>query len=232
MFDITIMAHPARTRQVAELAGTLGSCSIVEDTDGDVWSTGRAALLHNNRNRWSVVIQDDSIVGKRFTRHLFDILCAVEDMGHEGPVSLYMGRQRTRPPFQMSHIGDLARRYGASFARFSGPWWGQAIAVPTVMVKDAVAYGDSHPELRQYDWRITHFFGSIGVDCLYTLPSIVEHRTGVDEPSLLGHGSSKSRRALWFDPDPDVSRDGVVTPDMLEPRLQRKFPGLPKPKRR
>ncbi|WP_051854721.1 FkbM family methyltransferase [Streptomyces sp. NRRL B-1347] len=225
-----IMAHPSRQHFVHQLEDDLdGPARVVWDRHNDRWDTGRRALLaHDPEATHHLVIQDDVQPCRDLLAGCTELLAHVP-AGH--PVALYMGRTRTAPRFSMGHVVEAAQRK-AAFAAFEGPWWGQAVILPTSTVPAVVAFGDTHPQITNYDHRIAWYFNSIRMACYYTMPSLVEHRTGPENPSLLDHGNGEGRRAAWRIGDGEAATGidwgrGVVTPADLPPRLRGAFPSTP-----
>lgn len=227
-----VMAHPKREHFVHELLEDLdGPAEVVWDRYNDRWDTGRRSLLaHAPEATHHLVIQDDVQPCKALLAGCAEMLRHVPP---GNPVALYMGRSRTQPHrFRMSELVTAAQARDASFAVFEGPWWGQAVIVPTMSIPGIVSYGDTHPEITNYDHRIAWYFSSIGTPCYYTLPSLVEHRTGPDNPSLLAHGNAVTRRASWFvgldeTPASVAWSRGVVTPSDLPAKVRDAFPPTP-----
>ena len=216
-----VMAHPKRTLMAKRLASRL-VLSVVWDQHNSVWDTGRRALMAANPEATHhLVIQDDAVAPRGLVAECERLLAYVPG---ETPVSLYMGRYRHQPRlFSMEGLVDQARKQGASFAVFGGPWWGVGVIVPVSHVDAIVASGDrsKHPN---YDIRIAQFYASRGIDCWYTLPSIVDHRAGA---SLVGRRGSR-RHAMWR-ADGSLAalnwEGGIITPSDLN--LTRRFPATP-----
>lgn len=200
-----VMAHEKRRGMANQLATALDA-PIVWDERNNVWDTGRRALLAHldTGATHGLVIQDDADAPVDLIDGCEEMLAHVPD-GH--PVALYMGVARTRPRFPMRRV----IRKDRSFAVFPGPWWGVAVIVPTASIPELVAFGDTQ-DTPNYDHRIARFYESRGIDCYYTLPSLVNHR-GVR--SLLGRGTG--RRALWASRRATGHRwdRGIVTPRLL-----------------
>lgn len=194
------MAHPSRVGQVDELRARLDRAPTVvwDDGSNNVWITGRRSLLASleQPGSHSFILQDDAVIPDRLVEVCESIL------GHtppDVPVALYMGRSRTKPRrFAMSAVTDEAKSAGASFAVFGGPYWGVGLLIPQHDIEAIVAHGDenTHRE-RNYDIRIARFYESKGIDCWYTMPSVVDHRRG---PSLMGRAAT--RHAQWHEPGP------------------------------
>lgn len=217
------MAHRKRERLVHKLVAKLPA-PIIWDQKNDVWDTGRRALLaFNPEASHHLVIQDDAVVPRGLAAACERI---IQHVPPTVPVSLYMGKARIQPEkFSMMPVVDAARRTGAVFAVFPGPWWGVGIIVPTADIEAIVAYGDENPKRQpNYDLRIAQFYDSKGTDCYYTMPSIVDHRPG---PSLIGRRGSQ-RHALWSLDRPLSDVDwsaGTVRPSDMN--LSRPFPVTP-----
>lgn len=210
-----VMAHPKRTAMAKRLSKRLG-ISVVWDQQNSVWDTGRRALLARDPEATHhLVIQDDAVASRGLLAECERLLAHVPA---DTPVSLYMGRYRHQPRlFSMEGLVEQARLQGASFAVFGGPWWGVGVIVPTGHVEAIVAHGDRsrHPN---YDIRIAQYYASKRIDCWYTLPSIVEHRSG---PSLVGRRGSR-RHASWYHNGPLSELEwtgGSITPADLAGRF-------------
>lgn len=217
------MAHWKRERLVSKLRGRLPA-PVVWDERNDVWDTGRRALLaYNPDASHHLVVQDDAVVPRGLVEACEKIIVNVPS---DVPVSLYMGKARITPhKFSMMPVVDAVREQGASFAVFGGPWWGVGIILPTADIEAVVAYGDENPKRQpNYDLRIAQFYDSKGIDCYYTLPSIVDHRPG---PSLIGRRGS-NRHALWRHVGSLAELDwtgGSITP--ADMNLSQPFPVTP-----
>lgn len=228
--SVSVMAHPKRKRFVQELLALLdGPAQVIWDTANDRWDTGRRALLASRPDATHhLVIQDDVLPCRELLAACHRLLHFVPD-GH--PVSLYMGRSRTEPRrFNMGTVTRAARHKGARFAVFEGPWWGQGVIVPTSEIPGVVAFGDSHPHITNYDHRIAYYFVERGISCYYTMPSLIEHRYGPDNPSLLDH-HGLNRRAAWFvgtdQGAAEFGWDRTITPRDLPSSLRQRFPPTP-----
>lgn len=221
--SVVVMAHRKRERLVQKLTARFPA-PVVWDQHNDVWDTGRRALLaYNPDASHHLVVQDDAVVPRGLVGACEQILANVPP---NVPVSLYMGKARIQPEkFSMMPVVDAVRDRGASFAVFPGPWWGVGIILPTADIEAAVAYGDKNPKRQpNYDLRIAQFYDSKGVDCWYTLPSIIDHRQG---PSLIGRRGA-NRHALWKHDGPLSALDwngGIITP--ADMNISRPFPVTP-----
>lgn len=223
--SVAVMAHPKREEFVPGLVNAIGGdVAVVWDRRNDRWDTGRRALLAFEPDATHhLVIQDDAVVPDGLVAECVRVVANVP-AGH--PISLYMGRTRTRPRrYQMAPLVRTALSRGASFAVFSGPWWGVAVMLPTSSIRAVVEFGDRNPHGSvNYDHRIAQYFDSVGKPCYYTVPSIVDHRT--DTPSLTGRAGG--RRAFTYTSNlPGRWDGGTVTPVVLPRRLATSFPETP-----
>jgi hypothetical protein len=193
MISTVVMADPRRAGPAKTLAATVGA-DIVWDEHRNVWDTARRALLaFNPASEWHLVIQDDAIPCQALTA---STEAALERVPTGSPSSIYLGAGR---PFarQVAQTVADARRTGASWVVMDRLPWGVAIAYPTSVIPDLVAWADRLPDrVRQYDRRVSRFFEHTGVDCWHTLPSLVDHPDG---RSLANPARSDSgRHAHWF----------------------------------
>ena len=199
------MAHPQRRGFVEELLEQLGDVEVVWDRRGDRWDTGRRALLAHS-GEWGLTIQDDAIPCQDFLAGAEKALTAAG----ERPVAFYTGQPR---PWR-SVIGPAiarARREGSAWLEMEGPWWGVALAIPTSHIPDLIAWCDKRTEIENYDRRISRFYHHLGIQCWYSVPSLVEHRSVDESPSLIA-GRTGNRRAYWFHPGSALEIDWETPP--------------------
>jgi hypothetical protein len=185
------MAHPQRERMVAELELRLDrEAEVVWDRRDVEWDTGRRALLaHTGLGAdYALVVQDDAIPCR-------DLLAGVEsalDHAAGQPIGLYAGLAVQAPP-SFPRLVARCLDTKTPWFRARGPIWGVCIAVPSSDVSAIVAHGDRDTATPDYDAKIERYYRRRGVECLYPIPSLVEHRRS---PSLLG--KSPERRAQLF----------------------------------
>lgn len=223
----TIMAHPDREGYVDDTLDRLpaGRVEVVWDRYDDRWDTGRRALAaYDPAATHHLVLQDDAWPCSKFFDVIDDVLEHVP-VGH--PVSLFQGRGRTKPRrFHFRSIYASARSRRAPFLVYGGPWWGQAVVVPTSHVRPIILWGDTHPKIENYDHKIATWYHAHGVDCWYTLPSLVQHLT--DGPSLVpGRSNTSGRRALWYHPRPVRRVDWSKAPYVVADEWDGWFPPTP-----
>lgn len=192
MLSVAIMAHPKRQAFVEDLQGHFPEAEVVWDRRNDRWDTGRRSLLaFDPKASHHLVIQDDALPCR-------DLLPALEQaVKHSGehPLGLYVGHAS----MDVLNAVKAAREDGGPpWLAMEGPWWGPGIVFPTEQIRDIVAWGDNQPRIPNYDRRITRFYASRGIECWYTLPSLVDHRPGEVNPSLVPGRTSLNRVAQWF----------------------------------
>lgn len=186
------MAHPNRREWAVELGDEL-DLPVVMDRENDRWETGRRALLaYDPAASHHLVVQDDAIPCR-------DLVAGCELIAAAAgarPVSLYTGKVR---PHQSTITPAVrrAKKRGIRFLAFDGPWWGVAIIVPTADIPELVEWCDANPQVANYDRRIAKFYRARGVKCWYTVPSLVDHRSVAENPSLIP-GRTGNRRAHYF----------------------------------
>jgi len=84
------------------------------------------------------------------------------------------------------------------WVKMEGPWWGVGILLPTEHIPDVVDFGDHKTSVQNYDMKISRWYKTQNIDCWYTLPSLVDHRHGEENPSLIPGRKGKERRAHTF----------------------------------
>lgn len=193
-----VMAHEERRDQAVALGAELG-CDVIWDRFGDRWDTGQRALLAYEPDAdWHVVVQDDAVLCRKFKAGVEMALAAAPEV----PVSFYTGKTRPRA-FEIQRAVIEAKELGKHWLAMDGPLWGVALAFPVTTIEPMVkAVGDL--PVPNYDLRIAEYFNGIGSPCWYSIPSLVDHLTGPDNPSLViepdgsPRGSSIHRSAHEF----------------------------------
>lgn len=191
-----VMAHPSRERWVPELLAALPGATPTWDERQDRWDTGRRSMLaHEATATWHLVVQDDAVLCDGFWDGVNLALAAVPP---ERPVSFYTGKVRPHAD-KVTRLTKTAARYGRSWIEAYGPWWGVAVAVPTAHIPAMLAFGDRRTDIANYDRRLSAYFESLGILCWYSVPSLADHRTGPENPSLVpGRGSGELRCAYSY----------------------------------
>jgi hypothetical protein len=203
-FSIAIMAHPSRSHLVRELSRRLPGAAVVWDEKGDRWDTGRRSMLaHDPEAQWHLVVQDDAVLCRDFLAQVYHALQAAP----QGPVAFYMGTTGRFAGLSSTEAALRAHQLGLSWVEAPGPWWGVAVAVPVQHIPAMVSWCDERSDLPNYDRRMARYWHHLGIPCRYSVPSLVQHRTGEGNPSLVpGRGNRPGRvAALWH-------RDGRMGP--------------------
>lgn len=195
--SVAIMAHPKRQRYMPYLLRKLGATQdrIVMDRENNRWDTGRRSQLHFDPDATHhVVVQDDAIVCEDFIEGLTNAIKSKPSH----PISLYTGKVRPLGPF-VDRMVRQAHNLGRTWIRMDGPLWGVAVCAPVHLIEDMVAACDKMVNTPNYDMRMVKYYQSKGIKCYYTIPSLVSHRVGADDPSLVpGRGSGSGRVAHSF----------------------------------
>ena len=192
--SVAIMAHPTRRRFVGELADRLPEAVVVWDRENDRWETGSRSLLSfDSAADAHLVIQDDSLPCRDLVA---GAMAAFKATDGERPIALYTGRVRPHRETVTPAV-KRALRIGSPWLEMPGPWWGPGLVIPSAHIPELVEWGDRHPKIRNYDRRIEAFYQEQGIDCWYTVPSLVEHRPVEENPSLV-KGRTGNRQAHSF----------------------------------
>jgi hypothetical protein len=189
------MAHPKREPWIPGLVAAIDAdVQVVWDQKQDRWDTGRRSLLaYNPQATHHLVVQDDAIVCRELVAGLTKAIQVSEDR----PVCLYSGAVRPRH-HQVRMAVENARQAGSAWLEMEGPWWGVGILLPTCDIEAVVAYGDRKVNVANYDMKIARYYRSVRTPCWYTAPSLVDHRHGDENPSLVPGRSGANRKAHWF----------------------------------
>jgi hypothetical protein len=226
--SIAIMAHPKRKRFLPVLLERLPGAVVVWDQGNNRWDTGRRSMLaFDPEADWHLVVQDDSLLCRGFLAQVHGALAEVED----GPVAFYCGRNGRFGSRRSSDVMRAAFQSGEHWIKEPGPYWGPAVAVRTQDIPAMIEWCDPRDDVPYYDLRMARYFDSIGRLCWYSVPSLVDHRTGADNPSLVkGRGNSMGRTAAIWSPNGrrEWCRERLVTDGVEAPQL----PGQTNDKRR
>lgn len=185
-----LMAHKKREQWAEELSETL-ELPIVWDRINDRHETGLRCLqagLESDASHW-LIVQDDAIVCR-------DLLAGLEkavEVSGDRMVGLYVGNTGSK----MKTLMQNARATKRSWVSAAGPSWGVGIIIPTVHLPVLTRAYERSRETN-YDRRIEKWAAQAQVECWYTAPSLVDHRIGAENPSLVPGRSSTSRQARWF----------------------------------
>jgi hypothetical protein len=199
VISYAIMAHPRRRHFVGFLKRQLPQATVVWDKVHDPWDTGRRAMLaYDPKALWHVVVQDDAILCEGFTGQ---VERALDELDH-GPAAFYMGQTGRFDGVSVRGMMEMAKESGERWIVASGPRWGPAVAVQTREIGAMIQHGDAVKRIRNYDLRMESYFQSIGRPCHYSAPSLVDHRVGYRNRSLIkGRGQGQRRTAAWWETD-------------------------------
>lgn len=184
-----VMAHPSRTEWAEALGKTLG-CSVVYDRGQGLWDTARRALqAFDPAASHHLVVQDDAIM----TADLLSELGFAAAVCGNHPIALYVGGAGGHAP-DVTKAFDEAVRCGASWVRAPGPWWAVGVAHPVALLPEVLRIADTL-DIKADDARLTAAYQTLGTDCWYTVPCLVDHRDG---PSIVREGKTATRKARLF----------------------------------
>jgi hypothetical protein len=204
--SFAVMAHPKRERFVDEyLVPRLPEGTpVVYDRVGDRWETGSRAIcayLDGSPDATHhVVVQDDALLSYHFVE---GVERALEHVPADAPASFYIGRARPHGP-AVARAVHRAQRSGSHWLVTRGPIWGPCIAMPTVEIPDALKWC-GRLDIPNYDTRLMMYFADRGTPCWYTVPTLVDHRVGAENPSLVpgrSAGATRVAHAPIGDDDP------------------------------
>ena len=190
--SVVIMAHPKRKEQVDAVLAKLDrkDVPVIWDEKNDRWDTGRRSMLAYNPNcTHHLVLQDDILVPRKL---IAGFRRALEHTPGDVPVCGYYGRYRPHKELVLETALE-AEAAKASFITMHTLNWGPAIAVPTDIIPEMIAYCDPL-DIPNYDRRLSRYW-ELGrkMRIWYTWPSLVDHADG---PSLIPGrmGTDRSER--------------------------------------
>jgi hypothetical protein len=221
--SVVVMAHKKRRRFVDELLPHLPGAEVVWDERNDRIDTGRRSLLaHPADADWALTVQDDALLCPDFLPGVEELLAHVPEV----PVSFYAGAVR---PHGRLVTAAVARAKAARrpFVAMPGPMWGVATALPVPLIEDMLEEYGRLRGIANFDMRMTTHFARRKILCWHTVPSLVNHRVGPQNPSLVpGRGSAATRVAHEFiggrSPlDIDWSRGALVASEFHQSRQSK-----------
>lgn len=188
----SIMAHPVREAEVAELTAALDRpVPVYWDPEGPpsgagdrVWRVARGAwALADPDADFHVLIQDDALPAADL---LAGLELALEHVPADALVSPYLGRGRN-VPHRWEVMGVQADKLGASWVRTQKLMWGVCLVAPAKLLPEMIAWCDQKAGMPD-DMRVGAWFERTGREVWYTWPSLVDHRT---VPSLTKHRATE-----------------------------------------
>lgn len=192
--SVAIMAHPKRAAFVEELSARLqGQAKVVWDRNDDRWDTGRRSVLAFDENATHhAVIQDDALVAS----HLIEGVEKLLQHKPHSPISLYTGKVRPNGPV-FARLMQRAQMSGASWLAWPELCWGVGLVFPTSMIEEMIAFCDTK-NIANYDSRLSSYLMAKQIPTFYSVPSLVDHRSGEANPSLVPGRTGLNRVAHQF----------------------------------
>lgn len=138
-----------------------------------------------------MILEDDALVCRDLVAGCRRALRYVPEAT---PVGLFVGANM-HP--EMNRRLLQIRAAGRSWMVDWGPWWGVGLIVPTADVEAIVEFGPTC-QTPKYDSRVALYFKRRGRACWYSVPSLVEHRPLVENPSIENPAVPVERQAQWF----------------------------------
>lgn len=226
----SIMAHPDRAGEVAELAAALDrEVPIYFDQEGPpsgngdrIWRTARAGWnLHDPEADWHALIQDDA-------RPCADLLAGLERalayVPPDAVVSPYLGTGRN-VPIRWEAMARAADTAGATWVRSNKLMWGVCIVLPVKLIGEMIAYANGRAGVPD-DMRVAGWAEKTQREVWYPWPSLVDHRP---IPSLTKHKARERVARRWTGGSAlEINWSGHAVTD---PMLARRNPARSGPSR-
>ncbi len=193
ILSISVMAHPSREKYFPYLKERLGDVPFSVDRENKgLWANCRRAWSHYNPEAlFHTVIQDDAIVCDDFQARAEKVISDTSSVAGNSPfaISFYHGNN-----VKFADRARLGLKQGYTVS--DSPHWGIALCLPTAVIHDMVQECDTFTE-PQDDERISRFLHNRNMKVYFPMPSLIDHRTNDETPSLVGD-PGENRRAFAF----------------------------------
>ena len=223
ILSISVMAHPSREKFFPYLKKKLGESvpfSIDHNSEG-VWPNAKKAwamALDGEQALYHVVIQDDAVVCDNFLERAEGVVrdairrCKTSEIA----ISFYFGKR--------GNLTDESKKaLERGFATRQSPTWGVAICLPVSHIAPMIEYGNRF-NVPQDDYRIGMYLKKKGIRVYFPMPSLIDHRTSLETPSLVGD-PGKFRCAYAFIDDPAMTYGSAderppLRTELEEPKIE------------
>lgn len=194
-----VCAHQSRSNWAWELSDRTGAGVVFDDGAlGSLGNHDQAWRLGSTLGGdWVCVLEDDAILCPWFQSQVQQ---AIEHRPFgDAAISLYTGTAKPKQNETMNALKRAATNDSAWLAADSA-YWGVGLLLPARFVTPMLDYVRERVE--PYDERISYFLRDQRLPCLYTNPSLVDHR---DSPSLIKqaiiprHAHRFGDRSAWND---------------------------------
>lgn len=169
-----------------------------------VWANCKQSwLLYDPTAEYHVVIQDDAIVCENFLVRAEEVIEQAEKK-HEELKNRPLNGDKIGPLFAINfYYGSRAklqdeadRGLKEGFLVRHTPSWGVAICLRTEWIREMIEYCD-RMNIPQDDARIAAYLKHKNIMSYFPIPSLIDHRTGKETPSLVGDPGDY-RQAFYF----------------------------------
>jgi len=177
---------------VEQIEERLGHVHVNLERGKGRWDTHRMALEAGSASGapTMLMLQDDAVVPERGLRETLE---AIGELAGAQPVSLYVGGLRPRELLVRRAVDSTP---DGTLLRGPGPWWAVGLLLPTGNLLDLLPIADRAPT-PNVDHKLERAYRRSGLHCLYTIPSLVDHRPEAENPSMI-RGRAGDRRAHRF----------------------------------
>lgn len=190
-----VQAHVSRERFFPYLREKLGPQTPFSIDDGTlgVWGNRKKILrMADASSDYFCVIQDDALLCENFLVKAHEFIYEMDKMFHEEvhAFQLYHGHQPQFPHH------DMIRAKQRGFVKRKDLFWGVAIATPTHLIEDMIAFGDKVGS-RQDDTKIKYWLTKNKIPIIFPIPCLVDHRQTHETASLVP-GNNRNRYSPYF----------------------------------
>lgn len=192
-----VCAHASRARWAHTLSDQTGAAICFDNgVYGSLGNHDRAWGIGEASGRdWVCVLEDDAILCPWFQSQVTQAIDS-RPFG-DAAISLYTGTAKPKQD-QVTNALKRAKSNDAAWLASDSAYWGVALLLPRQLVRPMLAYVQDRTE--PYDERLSYFLRDNNLPCLYTTPSLVDHRDGKSliKPALAPrHAHQFGTRAEW-----------------------------------
>lgn len=178
--DFVVMAHTTRTKYIPSIVEHFDESKItIDDGTLGVWGNAKQAWnMVDPKTDYGIVIQDDAILCDDFKYRAETFIS--QHNGHF--ISFYFGHSVKTFKYLRPQYFDAPLHHAV------------ALAIPTPLIPDMIAYADTRHEIDGDDMKMKRWLISKNMVCRYSNPSLVQHR---NIPSIIDPTKPPRQSAIF-----------------------------------